>query len=477
MILRANKVTGRKGRAGDGPHDEARASNVNPDRSSVNRRERHEKGMRELRCYSVSLGCPKNRVDTERLLGSLGVELVFVKEPEEAELVFINTCGFIAPAIQESVHVIAQAIADLEDVTPRPLLAVAGCLVGRYSAAELAAELPEVDVWLDNRDLDTWPAALRQALALDGDAPEGRLLSTPPSFAWLKISEGCRHACSFCTIPRIRGALRSHSIEFIEHEARAALDQGVKELVVVAQDVLAWGSDLHGSPDIRRLLDRLLPLPGLARLRMLYMYPTGLTREFLRYLRDAGAPFVPYFDVPLQHAAEGVLQRMGRPFARNPRETVERIREVFPEAALRTSLIVGFPGETDKDFAQLLRFVEETRFAHLGVFTYQAEDGTPAAVMPDQIPDDLKTQRRNAIMECQASVSEAWLAQFAEERMEILVDEPHPEWPGLHTGRTWFQAPEIDGVTYISGPDVRPGALVEADIVECREYDLVALQG
>ncbi|HIU17085.1 MAG TPA: 30S ribosomal protein S12 methylthiotransferase RimO [Candidatus Avidesulfovibrio excrementigallinarum] len=433
--------------------------------------------MRELRCYSVSLGCPKNRVDTERLLGSLGVELVFVKEPEEAELVFINTCGFIAPAIQESVHVIAQAIADLEDVTPRPLLAVAGCLVGRYSAAELAAELPEVDVWLDNRDLDTWPAALRQALALDGDAPEGRLLSTPPSFAWLKISEGCRHACSFCTIPRIRGALRSHSIEFIEHEARAALDQGVKELVVVAQDVLAWGSDLHGSPDIRRLLDRLLPLPGLARLRMLYMYPTGLTREFLRYLRDAGAPFVPYFDVPLQHAAEGVLQRMGRPFARNPRETVERIREVFPEAALRTSLIVGFPGETDKDFAQLLRFVEETRFAHLGVFTYQAEDGTPAAVMPDQIPDDLKTQRRNAIMECQASVSEAWLAQFAEERMEILVDEPHPEWPGLHTGRTWFQAPEIDGVTYISGPDVRPGALVEADIVECREYDLVALQG
>lgn len=433
--------------------------------------------MRELRCYSVSLGCPKNRVDTERLLGSLGVGLTFVKEPEEADLVFINTCGFIAPAIQESVHVIVQALADLEGVEPRPLVAVAGCLVGRFSPADLAGDLPEVDVWLDNRELDAWPGLLRQALGLHGDAPEGRLLSTPPSFAWLKISEGCRHACAFCTIPRIRGPLRSHSIDFIEHEARAALDQGVKELVLVAQDVLAWGSDLHGRPDMRRLLDRLLPLPGLTRLRMLYMYPTGLTAEFLRYLRDAGAPFVPYFDVPLQHAAAGVLERMGRPFARNPRECVERIRDVFPDAALRTSLIAGFPGETDRDFAELMRFVEETQFTHLGVFTYQAEEGTPAASMPDQIPEELKTQRRDAIMECQSAISEAWLAQFEGERLEILVDEPHPEWPGLHTGRTWFQAPEIDGVTYISGPDVRPGALVEADIVECREYDLVALQG
>ena len=433
--------------------------------------------MQTVRCYSISLGCPKNRVDTERLLGSLGVKIVPVEEPEGAELVVINTCGFIAPAVQESVRAIVQAIADLEDLPRRPLLAVAGCLVGRYGVDALAPDLPEVDLWLDNRELARWPELLRQALNLQGKAEEGRLLSTSPSFSWLKIGDGCRHACTFCTIPSIRGGLVSHTEDFLEAEARAALSAGVRELVLVAQDVTAWGADLPGSPDLRVLLDRLLPLPGLARLRLLYLYPTGLKPELMRYLREAGEPFVPYFDVPLQHAAAGVLSRMGRPFARNPREAVERIRSVFPEAALRTSLIVGFPGESEQDFVELVRFVEETRFAHLGVFAYQAEEGTPAAAMPDQVPDDVKEERRRALMEVQRGISEEWLSTFQGERMSVLVDAPHPEWPGLHTGRTWFQAPEIDGLTYISGPDVKPGALVEADIVESREYDLVALQG
>ena len=212
-----------------------------------------------LRCYSTSLGCPKNRVDTERLLGSLGVALVPIESPDEAELVFINTCAFIQPATEESVRTIAQAIADIEELPKRPLLAVAGCLVGRYHAEDLAPELPEVDLWLDNSDLEAWPAMLARKLGLPEPTVPGRILSTGPSYAWLKISDGCRHACSFCAIPNIRGGHRSHCKDMIVREARALLDQGVKELNLVAQDLTEWGCDLDGKQDLRTLLDGLLP--------------------------------------------------------------------------------------------------------------------------------------------------------------------------------------------------------------------------
>ena len=254
----------------------------------------------------------------------------------------------------------------------------------------------------------------------------------------------------------------------------------VLELVLVAQDLTAWGQDMGSGkgrkPDLRDLLDRLLPLPGLDRLRFLYLYPTGVTDELLRYLRQAGDPFVPYFDVPLQHAHPDVLARMGRPFSRHdPREVAARIRAVFPEAALRTTFIVGFPGETDAHFEELVRFVEETRFQHLGVFAYHPEEGTPAAALPDQLSENVKERRRAVLMERQAGISAEWLAGFEGQRLKILVDAAQPDWPGLCTGRAWFQAPEVDGLTYISGPGVEPGALVEADIVETRDYDLVAL--
>ncbi len=437
-----------------------------------------------LHLYSVSLGCPKNRVDTERAMAALVPfgPVIPVACPEEADLVFINTCGFIAPAVEESVRAMMEAIDRVQTLPDgkRPLLAVAGCLVGRYGADTLTPDLPEADLILDTNAVASWGAALAAALAKRGraagvaDAPL-RLLSTGPSYAWLKISDGCRHACSFCTIPSIRGALRSTPAEALREEARELLEQGVKELILVAQDLTAWGSDLQTRHGLVTLLEALLPLSGLERLRLMYLYPGGVTKDLLGFLKQAGPPFVPYFDVPLQHAAQNVLSRMGRPFAGKPREAVERIRSFFPDAALRTSIIVGFPGESSADFDELCRFVEETRFHHLGVFAYQAEEGTPAAAMPDQIADALKEERRAALMDIQSVISEELLAPCLGERLPVLVDAPHPEWPGLHVGRTWFQAPEIDGATYVSGPGVMPGALVEADIIETQTYDLVAL--
>lgn len=425
--------------------------------------------------YSISLGCPKNRVDTEWLLGAVPGDVLPVNDPAAADLVVINTCGFIQPAVEESVKTILQTISDVEDAKKRPLLAVTGCLVGRYGQKELAAELPEVDLWLTNLDMVRWPAMVAKALGLEEKADPMRLLSTGPSYAYLKVSDGCDHNCAFCTIPSIRGSLASAPMDSIVRDARHILAQGVKELIFVAQDVTGYGKDLGMKHGLRDLLDRILPLDGLARLRLMYLYPAGLTKEFLHYLRDAGAPFVPYFDVPLQHAHPDVLSRMGRPFARNPREVIDRIRDVFPDAALRTSFIVGYPGETEEHWEHLRDFIQETRFHHLGVFAYKPEEGTPAAEMPDQIDDAVKEWRRDALMEIQAEISEEILATYEGERMEILVDSEHDEWPGLHIGRAWFQAPEVDGVTYISGPGVEPGALVDADIVETREYDLVAL--
>lgn len=426
-----------------------------------------------LRIYSQSLGCPKTRVDTERLLGSLG-PVVTVNLPEQADLVFINTCAFIAPAVQESVQAVVEMIEDIGSLPrgKRPFLAVAGCLPGRYGIADLAAELPEVDLWLHTDDIDTWAAQLSHALGLNAPAP-GRLLSTGPSYAWLKIGEGCRHSCSFCAIPSIRGKYASEEADKLVTEASALVADGVKELILVAQDVTAYGTDFGKDP--RFLLEKLLSLDGLRRLRLLYLYPAGLTRDLLRFLKEAGAPFVPYFDMPLQHAHPDVLRRMGRPFSGNPQEAVDRIRDVFPEAALRTTMMVGFPGESDEHFRTLMDFVEKNRFHHMGVFAFQPEEGTEAASMPDQIDDDVKESRKDALMELQSSISEDILSSYAGQRMEVLVDESSDEWPGLYTGRTWFQTPDVDGLTYISGPGVERGAMVEADITETREYDLIAL--
>lgn len=434
-----------------------------------------------LRVFSHSLGCPKNLVDTEHVLGAFdSIELV--PDIMNAQCVFINTCAFITPAVQESVQTIIEHLADIDG--EHVFVIVAGCLVGRYGIEELTKEIPEVNLWLSTDTVDTWDRLCADALQKHfGDSDlkfrtkSNRLLSTYP-YAWLKIGEGCRHQCSFCTIPSIRGKYRSMGKDFLVQESRELLSQGIQELILVAQDVTAWGSDL-GNKDLRFLLDDLLNLDGLARLRLMYLYPAGMTPTLLKYLSEAGDAFVPYFDIPLQHAHEEILVQMGRPFAQNPQIIIDRIRDYFPAAALRSTFIVGFPGETEEHFQTLARFIEKNHFQQMGVFSYAQEDGTKAALLPNQIDASVREFRRSELMQIQAVISEEKLSSYLGQRLLILIDDIHPEWPGLYIGRTWFQAPQVDGVTYVSSdPDEAPlqvGMLVEAEIVETKEYDLVAL--
>lgn len=430
-----------------------------------------------LPVWSLSLGCPKNRVDTEKLLGSLGMPVKTCAHPGKSRLALINTCAFIEPATRESIRAILDAAAKCAKLKTRPLLVVAGCLPGRHGIEELKKEIPEVDLWLEPAQIENWPKQILAALGMDLQAGEGRLLSTAPAYAWLKISDGCNHHCSFCAIPSIRGNLRSRPATDILSEAHALLEEGVSELVLVGQDVCAWGRDFKENREsLVDLLPQLASLPALKWLRLLYLYPNSLDDGLLQTMADCAPKLLPYLDIPFQHCEKEILQKMGRPFAVNPLAIVDRVRKFLPKAALRTTLIVGFPGETEKQFLNLLDFVKTVRFHNLGVFAYQAEEGTPAADLPDQLPLEEKEERREELMRLQAQISTEILASYVGSRLDVLVDASlENEWPGLCKGRVWFQAPEVDGITYVSGPGITPGAFRECDIEESATYDLTAL--
>lgn len=439
--------------------------------------------MSALRIHTLSLGCPKNLVDTEHLLGAVSGGVEPVDDPRDAEVVLVNTCAFIRPAVEESVAALVELAETLKDMDIKPMFVAAGCLVARYGA-ELAEELPEVDLWLLPGELEPWRKAMRQRFG-DNTPSFGRVRSTPPGYAYLKIGEGCDHACRYCIIPKLRGRLSSLDDRDIVSQAKELLQGGVKELIVVAQDVTAHGRDRN--PDdphaLQRLLEKLLPLDGLEWLRLMYLYPSGLTNELLDFLRQAGKPFLPYFDIPLQHVHPAVLERMGRPHggavkgrgSEPPQAVLERVRARFPEAVIRSTFIVGYPGEEEEHFQTLMRFVERERLHHVGVFGFHAEEGTAAARLKGKVPAELKEKRRGELMALQREISMELLEDCVAEQMDVLVDAVHDEWPGLHVGRVWSQAPEVDGSTYVSGSGVRPGAMVKAEIMEAQEYDLIAL--
>ena len=430
-----------------------------------------------LHVYIVSLGCPKNQVDTEKILGSLGEAFAPAQHPDAAQVLLVNTCGFLQAAVEESLETIIELAQGAAQRTPRPLLVVTGCLVARYGHEVLAQEIPEVDLWADIAGQEHLAAAIMDRLGRPPRAHAlGRVITTPPSFAYLKIAEGCTHRCRFCTIPTIRGPLRSRPVEAIVEEAAGCVAAGRSELVLVAQDLTAYGRDLGLRRGLSSLLDALVRVPGLRWVRLMYLYPSGLSEDFLRCVRDLGAPLLPYFDVPFQHAHPQILASMGRPFGReDPRAVVDRIRRFFPAAALRTSLIVGYPGEGEEHFATLESFVREVEFTHVGVFAFSPEEGTPAAEMPQQVPSRERQARRRHLLAVQRRISRRNLAAWKGREIDVIVDRPSPEWPGLYEGRAWFQAPEVDGVVYVSGPQVGSGAMVRARVDACHDWDLVAL--
>jgi ribosomal protein S12 methylthiotransferase len=463
----------------------------------------------------VSLGCPKNLVDSEVMLGlaqQAGHELT--PSAAEADVLIVNTCAFIDRAKQESIDTILELAAHKRDGACKRLV-VTGCLGERYRD-ELRALIPEVDVVLGTGEVPAIVAAIagdaaaavapaavaaapvtlyrrkpeapiaarhREAAATrelptyiyDADTP--RVTTTPKHFAYVKIAEGCDYNCAFCIIPALRGQYRSRPVESIVNEARALAARGVRELLLISQDSTFYGIDRKERGGLARLLRELNAIDGLAWIRLLYLYPTTITDDTIDAIADCDK-VVRYIDLPLQHAADDMLRRMRRPGNRASYEKLlQRLRDRLPGVTLRTTFVVGFPGETEAEFAELCDFVETVGFDHVGAFTYSHEEGTAAYALPDDVPAATKRRRRNALMALQKKIVARKQKQRVGETVELLVDGPSPDHPLVLQARTRGQAPDIDPVVFLTDadPDLhRPGSLIRAEIVNARGYDLVA---
>jgi len=433
--------------------------------------------------HLVSLGCPKNRIDSEVMVGVLqGEDFELVDEPDEASVIVVNTCSFIQPATEESIETVLE-LAKLKEQGQCDKLVVTGCMVQRYGTA-LEEELPEVDHFLGTGEYHriaqvlTRPHAPRSYVDVpmyihDEMAP--RVNSWSQASAYLKISEGCNHRCSFCIIPTLRGRLRSRTIPSLVAEATRLVQGGVRELNLVSQDSTAYGRDLRDGTGLGQLLQELSDIPDMGWVRLHYAYPHGLPKGLLEQL--AHNPKVcSYLDIPLQHASGSMLKAMRRGVTRAGQERIlDRVRQHAPDVAVRTTFIVGFPGETDEDFAELLDFVEAQQFDHVGVFTYFPEDGTPGAELPDQVPDEVKLERQAALMDAQRQISAQKLAGKVGSVFDVLVEGPSSESELLLEGRLETQAPDVDGKVYLAEApsDVAIGQIRRVKIVQAGDYDLV----
>jgi ribosomal protein S12 methylthiotransferase len=431
----------------------------------------------------VSLGCPKNLVDSEVMLGRLreaGYEVV--PDVKDADVIVVNTCAFIDRAKQESVDTILE-MAREKDGGRAKRLVVTGCLSQRYDA-ELRKEIPEIDATLGTGQVDAIVEAVGGA-ATTTDAAERvptwiyehtspRVLSTPSYMAYVKISEGCDYTCSFCIIPTLRGKHRSRAVDDIVREAEALAARGVRELILVAQDSTRYGLDLGMRDGLAALLRRLGRVDGIRWIRVMYAYPSTVTEPILDAIASE-EKVVKYIDIPLQHASESVLKRMKRPTGRgNLLGLVEKMRERVPGLTLRTSFIVGFPGETESDFEELLGFVQAAQFDNVGVFTFSDEEGTTSFDLDRRVPQRTKDSRKKKLMALQNKISSRRNRGRVGERVEVLVEGLHEETDFLLKGRTAGQAPEIDGSVLINDGEAEPGQFVLCEITETHPYDLVA---
>jgi ribosomal protein S12 methylthiotransferase len=433
------------------------------------------------RIHFVSLGCPKNRVDTEVMLGvakAAGCDLAV--EAEDADYVVVNTCGFIGPAKEESIDTIL-AMGRLKEEGKLDRLIVAGCLSQRYPD-ELAREMPEVDHFLGSSDMLKLGDILhgrgeRMMVGNPADytlrASDPRVLSQGAHSAYLKIAEGCNRTCSFCAIPAIRGKQRSRTIDDVVAEAERLVASGVKELNLVSQDTIAFGRDLDGKPKLAELLRRVGDVPGLHWLRVHYLYPEALTAELVEVMAGH-EKIVKYVDMPLQHASDAMLRRMRRGHGgARLRRVVETVREKIPGVVFRTAFIVGHPGETDADFDELCEFVQWAEFERVGVFKYSDEEGTGSETQDAKVAQKAIHARYRKLMAVQRPISRRKNRALVGTRMTVLVDGTSDQHEYVLQGRHAGQAPEIDGVVYLSGAEVRPGEMVPVEITQSADYDLV----
>jgi ribosomal protein S12 methylthiotransferase len=440
----------------------------------------------QAKVHIFSLGCAKNRVDSEVMLGHLlegGLEPV--GDAESADVVIVNTCGFIGDARKESVEAIAEMVA-LKAKAKGKKLVVTGCL-SQVAAPELAKDWPQVDAFLGTGDVDKILATVKKTTATrapkkpfpDPDftitAASPRLLSLSYS-AYVKISEGCSNACAFCSIPSMRGMQKSRTLADVVAEVKNLRAAGVVEINLIAQDLCAFGKDRRTGETLAQLLRALDDIEIGDQpywIRCLYAYPRGLTQEVQTILAQA-KHIVPYLDMPLQHASDSVLRRMKRgKGGPATRELVERLRKNHPKLTLRTTFLVGFPGETEEDFQELVQFVKDMRFERMGVFSFSVEEVTPSAHMPDQVPHELAEERRATLLALQKTISRKQHAALRGKTLEVLVEGVSEESDLLLQGRHACQAPEADGVTYINDGSAKPGDVVKVKISQSGDYDLV----
>lgn len=429
----------------------------------------------------VSLGCAKNRVDAELMLGVLlsdGFELE--TDPAKADAIIVNTCGFIEAAKQESIDTILEMAEYKQDHLKA--LIVTGCLSKRY-AKELPAEMPEVDAFLGIGEVEKIAQVVRKCMAGERivDADEGfhyledvhRVLTTPGYTAYVKIAEGCNNRCAFCAIPAIRGNYISRSMENIEREVKDLAAQGVKEIVLIAQDTSYYGVDLYHKPMLSELLERVAAVEGVHWVRALYCYPERIDDELLCVMKE-NPKVCPYLDIPLQHINDKVLREMHRRTdGKAIRDLYGRIRKLGG-FALRTTLIAGFPGETEEEFAELLEFIKTCPFDRLGAFAYSEEEGTPAAAREDQVPLRVRRSREGKIMREQKKISRAFNESRVGSECEVLVEGQ--EENGLYYGRSQWEAPETDGKVYIKLADgLEPGQFVRVRITDAQDYDVTGV--
>ncbi len=441
-----------------------------------------EKGRKGTYAF-ISLGCPKNLVDSEKMLGTLAVDgYTLTAEPKGSDFVIINTCGFIDDSRKESIEVIEEML-ELKRAGETKGVIVAGCLPERIGG-DLRARLPEIDhvVGVFGRDeiakvADRLVGNINEQRDLFRPAPiramddRSRLRITPAHYAYLKISEGCNRTCTFCSIPSMRGKHVTKPIEKIVEEAEELAADGVKELILVAQDTTYYGMDLYGEVRLTSLLEALEKVEGIKWIRLMYLYPVNFTDQLIDQIAGS-SKVLPYLDMPLQHISSRVLKRMQRRVNREKTiELVEKLRVRIPNLVMRTTFVVGFPGETDEQFEQLRQFVQETKFQRMGVFPYSLEPGTPAVKLDGHLPEEIKLQRQETLMADQQQIAFDYGESLVGYELDVLIDEQVEE--GIWQGRCFADAPEIDGTVFVRGENVSVGEFTPTEIIATQDYDLI----